>query len=475
MRATALGATLIACAGAARWLWPRLEPPRSLVLPPPWPWQQALPAPSRAPALQQLSEGWQARPLGNPALGRYPACWQSLPRTPWDLTLFDGRLYVGLGNTSNEGPSANAGPVPVLAYSLNRQRWQQEATLPEEEISRFVRHGRQLWIPGADARGSWRWGNLYRRSSGEGWWWQERRLPRFIHAYDLAWHQGAMVVAGTVPDAVPTGPEPERHGSALAVSRDGGRHWSVQRLAGLRATTLLPVDGELFALEVLPGPRLRHWLQASGRWPRFVALWELQPAGPWQARPDITPAALLPGVAGAGERFGWLAPATPSGPAVAWIASLGPWRGEPPRRLAFIGQRGRPGDLQVLPIPLPSGAQAMDLVPDQAGWLLLSSERLAPQRWRSQITAVQASGSRLSQRPLVRFEAPLPAWSLAGAGTTWWVGFGPPPFQPETRPHPCSAADGLSGSVVALSPKPAGHHRGRAGPVVSHRALPTSH
>ena len=202
-------------------------------------------------------------------------------------------------------------------------------------------------------------------------------------------------------------------------------------------------------------------------------MWELHPAGPWQARPDITPASLLPGVAGAGERFGWLEQATPSGPAVAWIASLGPWRGESPRRLAFIGQQGLPVDLQVLAIPLPSGVQAMDLVADQAGWLLLSSERLGPQRWRSQITAVQASGPGLSQRPLVRFEAPLPAWSLAGAGHSWWVGFGPPPFQPETRPHQCSAADGLSGSVVALSRTPAGLHRGRAGPVVSHRALAT--
>jgi len=443
--------TLIAFAGGARWLWPRVEPSRSVLLLPPWPGPQWPPAPSAAPALQHLTQGWQARPLGNPALGRYPACWQSLPRTPWDLTLFDGRLYVGLGNASNDGPSANAGPVPVLAYSLNRQRWQQEATLPEEEISRFVRHGQQLWIPGADARGSWRWGNLYRRSSGEGWWWQERRLPRFIHAHDLAWHRGQMVVAGNVPDAVTTGPEPERHGSALAVSRNGGRDWSVQRLAGLRATALLPLDGELYAVELLPGPRLQQWLRAGERWQRFAAVQQWRPPGRWQARPDITPVHLLPGVQGAAQRLAWIEAPTPFQQQVAWITSVGPWRGEPPRRLAFIGQRGSRSGLQVLPIPSRSGVQAMDLVADQAGWLLLSSERLAPQRWRSQITAVQASGSGFSQKPLVRFEAPLPAWSLAGAGSTWWVGFGPPPFQPETKPQHCSAADRLSGSVVALS------------------------
>jgi len=97
---------------------------------PPWPWQQS---PTRIPekaTLHLLTKGWQAHNLGNPAALRYPACWQSLPRTPWDLALFDGRLYVGLGNAANDGPTANAGPVPVLAYSLGQGRWRQEATCP---------------------------------------------------------------------------------------------------------------------------------------------------------------------------------------------------------------------------------------------------------------------------------------------------------------------------------------------------------
>ena len=94
----------------------------------------------------------------------------------------------------------------------------------------------------------------------------------------------------------------------------------------------------------------------------------------------------------------------------------------------------------------------MDLIANQAGWLLLTSEQRASQRWRSQITAVQASGQRISQTPWLSFEAALPAWSLASDGTTFWVGLGHPPFQPETTPGPCSAADQLSGSVVAISP-----------------------
>ena len=451
-RWSAIGATLIASVGLIRWLWPQLEPARSLPLLPPWPWQQpASRKPATAP-LQLLSKGWQARSLGNPAALRFTACWQSLPRTPWDLARFNGRLYVGLGNAANDGPTANAGPVPVLAYAFDQGRWLQEATLAEEEISNFVPHGKQLWITGADARGSWRWGNLYSHSGNGGLWWQERRLPRFIHAYDLAWHQGAMVVAGNVPDAVSTGPKTDRHGSALAVSRDGGRRWSVQRLAGWRATALLPLAGELFAVEALPGPGLKRWLQAGGRWQNFAAVHQLRPDGRWQARPEISAADLLPGVPGAGRRFAWIERASPAQNQLAWIASLGPWRDDPARRLAFIAKRGESGRIQVQPIPLRSGVQAMDLIANQAGWLLLTSERHAPQRWRSQITAVQASGQRISQTPQLSFEAALPAWSLASDGTTFWVGLGHPPFQPETKPGQCSAADQLSGNVVAISP-----------------------
>lgn len=94
----------------------------------------------------------------------------------------------------------------------------------------------------------------------------------------------------------------------------------------------------------------------------------------------------------------------------------------------------------------------MDLITNQKGWLLLTSERHAPQRWRSQITAVQASGHRISQTPRLSFEAALPAWSLASDGTTLWVGLGHPALQPETTPGQCNKADQLSGNVVAISP-----------------------
>lgn len=452
--------TLVAAAKATKRLWPRVEPAHGLPLLPAWPWRQPeKKAAVVASPLAGLTHGWRATALGNPAANRYPQCWQSLPRTPWDLAVFDGRLHVGLGNAGNDGPSGNAGPVPLFSLPLGQAagghgRWRQEATLPEEEISRFIVRGDALWIPGADARGSWRWGNLYHRSAGTPLWWLERRLPGFIHATDLAWQQGRMVVAGNVADAVSQGPEAQRHGSALAVSGDGGRRWQVRRLAGWRATALLPVGGGLYAVEALPGPGLRRWLEQGGRWARFAAVQELTAQGRWRARTDLPPERLLPGVKGAGQRFGWIDAVAPSGTAAAWIVSLGPWAQELPRRAAFVAQSLQAGDVRVLPIPLAPGDQAMDLVPEPKGWLLLSSRQLAAGRWRSEIARVQRRGERLLSRTLLRFEAPLPAWSLATAPERWFVGLGHPPFQGEGTPDRCSPELRLSGSVVALQAPP---------------------
>lgn len=400
-----------------------------------------------------LTPGWRATSLGNPAASRYPACWQSLPRSPWDLALFDGRLYVGVGNSSNEGPSANAGPVPLYAYNLKQRRWQQEATLPEEQISRFLINGEYLWIAGEDPRGSWRWGNLYRRKGGNRLWRQQRRLPRFIHAHDLAVQQGHLVVAGNVPDAVAHGAQKDRHGSALAISSDDGQTWTVQRLAGWRATALLSFSEVLFAIEALPGPQLKDWLQQGQRWKDWAAVHQWRTQNGWQPRPEIKAEQLMPGVLGAAARSGWIETATPNHQGVAWIASLGPWGAEPPKRSAFVGEVLPGMDLRVHAVPLPADAQAMDWQAEGDGWLLLSSRPLPTGGWRSRIQRYTLAGQLL--RPgsvLTELDAPLPAWSLAGDTNQRFIGLGSPPFQQELRVGSCSAGAPFSGLILMLHP-----------------------
>jgi hypothetical protein len=101
----------------------------------------------------------------------------------------------------------------------------------------------------------------------------------------------------------------------------------------------------------------------------------------------------------------------------------------------------------------------MDLQADGQGWLLLSSVELAPQRWRSRISRLTTIVDGTRHQELVRWQAPLPAWSLAaeraGAGARWFVGLGHPPFRREPQPHHCQPSARLSGSVVALRPSAA--------------------
>ena len=398
--------------------------------------------------VQNLTPGWNVTSLGNPAASFYQACWQTLPRTPWDLALFDGRLYVGLGNSSNQGPSANAGPVPLFAYDLKERRWRQEATLPEEQISRFLVDGQQLWIAGEDPRGSWRWGNLYRNKAFGQLWWQQRNLPGFVHAHDLAVYQGRLVVAGNVQDAVDDGAQIDRYGSALGISDDAGQTWSVHRSVGWRSTSLLPFSEALFAIEALPGPQLKHWLQKKKRWEAWTAVHQWHAEKGWQPRPEITLEHLFPGVQGIEERSGWIDTTTPNHKGVAWISTLGPRGVEASQRRAFVGQIDAGLGLLVHPISLSLDEQAMDWQADQDDWLLLSSQQLISGIWRSRIqryTLIDNKPKTLGTEIL--FDAPLPAWSLAGDQNKIFIALGKIPLTRESIKRSCSDEGLLSGSI----------------------------
>ena len=110
---------LLLLAAWSVWAWRRLWPWRETaghwpLLPSPWPLVLPKTTAGSGALLELESPGWQQRSLGNPARQRYPHCWQARARTPWDLILWQQQLYLGLGDTSNEGPTVNAGPVPLL-------------------------------------------------------------------------------------------------------------------------------------------------------------------------------------------------------------------------------------------------------------------------------------------------------------------------------------------------------------------------
>ena len=67
--------------------------------------------------------------LGIPSAAEYETGVRA--RSPWDMIVYDGALYVGSGDFD-----ANAGPVPIYRYDPTSQTWSSGAALPEEERRR---------------------------------------------------------------------------------------------------------------------------------------------------------------------------------------------------------------------------------------------------------------------------------------------------------------------------------------------------
>lgn len=150
--------------------------------------------------------------LGNPALEQYPQ--NAYPRNLWDMRYFEGKIYLGTGNSSNLGPARNAGPVPVIAYDLGENVFNTEYTVADEQIDRFRIIDGKLTIPGHDPREGWKLGNFYQlREEG---WMKQRNIPGGIHTYDLI-QFGETLFAGLG----------SIKGAEVYVSADYGETWTV--------------------------------------------------------------------------------------------------------------------------------------------------------------------------------------------------------------------------------------------------------
>ena len=422
---------------AQRYVLPRLSSIR--VLPTP---QATIPL--RADAGEAwLEKGNRAtlEVLGNPAAQRYPDCAFAAARNPWDLRAYGGRLYIGLGNASNEGQSANAGPVPLMAYVPAPGRFVQETTLDEEEISRFYRIGPDLLIPGTDPRESWDWGNLYRRQQ-DGRWSQYRTLPRTIHAYALAQAEGRLLAGVSISDALPESVGTERHGSAVAVSEDHGRTWQLHPLSGWRIFDFLPVGGRLYATDLFPGPEFRRWLKKEGREAYHTPVHEYGSDRRFHRRPDLTAAVIFPDTPEARARAALVEQAIPWGEAAAYLGAVAARKGALPVRGLYIATNLASNPPNVHRVPLPEGAIPWDIRLEGEMLEVLLAQRLAPLRWRN---SVWSSRDGKSWREVLNFEAVSFARSFERLGVEYYFGLGI-----VGEDNTCTAAERASGTLLRV-------------------------
>lgn len=219
--------------------------------------------------------------LGNPLQKMYRN-ERVYARNVWDLQAYDGRLYIGGGNSSNLGPARNAGPVPLMSWDPVAKRFLREFVVDDEQIDVYYVFGQRLYTPGHDPRESWELGNFYRREP-DGLWKKHRNIPKGIHTY--AMHSaGGLLFAGLGTKA----------GATVAVSRDEGETWAKTDLGGRRIHAFLEAGSVICAADVFYGSETRARLKAEGL--SHVSVHEFDGKDAFVKRPDLTSSVVFPGI-----------------------------------------------------------------------------------------------------------------------------------------------------------------------------------
>lgn len=155
--------------------------------------------------------------LGHPVLDYYgeeetEAC------NIWELSVFDGRLYLGCGDYDK-----NTGPTPVYSYELesplpadDARRFAEEGFLDTESATRFHTLSFGFAASSTDpCGGDWTRGSFnVRRQDGT---WEVRTIPYAVHNFDLIEFDGALFCAVGVKEDTPATP--------VMKSTDGGETW----------------------------------------------------------------------------------------------------------------------------------------------------------------------------------------------------------------------------------------------------------
>lgn len=161
-------------------------------------WVHAYPIPS--PSAVDVTDRMEN--LGSPLKAYYPDSFRkgsgAYARNIWTMGVFDGRIYLGCGNSSNGGPATGCGPVPIIAYDPRLKKFVEEWKAPDEQIDvvRVFSDG-ALYIPGHDPTENWKFGNFYRRRPGASATWEKvRTLPMGLHCYDMVEFDNRLVACG---------------------------------------------------------------------------------------------------------------------------------------------------------------------------------------------------------------------------------------------------------------------------------------
>lgn len=175
--------------------------------------------------------------IGTPYAAQYKNGEDAYSRNVWDMQVYKGKLFIGAGNSANEGPSTNSGPVSLMVYDPKTNKFNKETVIYDDQIDIFKILNNDLFIPGHDATGSWSWGNYYLRYADSSWM-MYRNIPKALHVYDLAL-RGKELFAGIGL----------YEGAAVGITSDLGKHWKIIKLGNSRVYSFLTLGDQFFALK----------------------------------------------------------------------------------------------------------------------------------------------------------------------------------------------------------------------------------
>lgn len=177
------------------------------------------------------------RLIGNPSKSQFGDGEAAYSRNVWDLQVYDNLLFIGAGNSANEGPSKNSGNVDLHVYNPKTDKFSKETTIYDDQIDIFNVLNNKLFIPGHDATGSWNWGNFYQREQNSGWK-MYRNIPKALHVYDLALKENKLFAGIGLYE-----------GAAVGITSDFGKNWEIIKLGNSRVYSFMNIGNELFALK----------------------------------------------------------------------------------------------------------------------------------------------------------------------------------------------------------------------------------
>ncbi len=136
--------------------------------------------------------------LGNPGFTKYlDGTSRVYARNVWDLKAYGGRIYIGEGNSSNEGPGQNASLAPIYFYDPASNSFTLSYQVMGCQVDVFYIFTDGLWTPGHDTVLDWNTGSDVFHMNADGTWsWLYGQMPGEVHTYCMAEYDGKLFAAG---------------------------------------------------------------------------------------------------------------------------------------------------------------------------------------------------------------------------------------------------------------------------------------